>query len=213
MPKSTQTLRVIIPAAGFGRRVGSPNSKEMLLGAEGRPLIEKALNYCRKYSWSPLVVTRAEKTDLKKYLLSNEVETLIVEPTREWPETVLRSQESWFDWNLLFLPDVDFSPQDLLGRIWQGISDSPCDFAAATFQVDNPRIWGCIEKTEQGFCIAEKPQVGGQAWGFLFFRKALGQELFEKLLESNKDHEWKELQAEARFYPLSSFEDLTRGSK
>src|SRR4051812_48128743 len=105
--------RVLIPAAGFGKRMGLPEAKEMLIGPEGTPLIEWSLSFCNKNGLKPLVISRPEKNSLNDYLRRIGVDTLLIEPSGEWPDTLLKSEELWAEKNLVLLPDTRFSPLEM----------------------------------------------------------------------------------------------------
>jgi len=127
---------VLIPAAGFGTRVGSPAAKELFLNASGSPLIAFGLDQARLRGWPVHVITRKEKTELIRYLedyrqmWSVDVEIQLIEPSREWPDTLLKSQPFWREKNLLCLPDTVFEPLE----VWDQLANSTADLAAATFQ-------------------------------------------------------------------------------
>jgi bifunctional N-acetylglucosamine-1-phosphate-uridyltransferase/glucosamine-1-phosphate-acetyltransferase GlmU-like protein len=213
MAAQTKPL-VIIPAAGFGRRVGSPNSKEML-AFEGRPLIEFVLRECEARDWSIHVVTRAEKTELLGYLEERQSQSLkiqLVSETREWPETVLRSEPNWQDWNLLLLPDMIFDPPAVLDQMQRAMLSGSVELVAAGRIVNEPQVWGCLRTQSFGFEISEKPQdcSTAWAWGILGFRRSLGRPLFQSLLESGTDHAWKSFPRRALLFDLLGLKDLTR---
>ncbi len=213
MAAQTKPL-VIIPAAGFGRRVGSPNSKEML-AFEGRPLIEFVLRQCETRDWPIQVVTRAEKTELLGYLNERQSRNLniqLVTETREWPETVLRSEPSWQDWNLLLLPDMIFDPPSVLDQMQKAMLSGSFELVAAGQVVSEPQVWGCLRAQSLGFEISEKPKdcSSAWAWGVLGFRRSLGRPLFQSLLESGADHAWKSFQHRALLFELLGLKDLTR---
>ncbi len=216
MNKQTSFVKplVIIPAAGFGRRVGAPNSKEVLQLDYGQPLIERAFSECESRDWPMHLLTRPEKTDLLAYCHQRKLSHLAiqsVQPTREWPETVLLSEPFWLEWNLLFLPDLLFQPSNILDQIMAAATGS-VDFIAAGQATDRPQIWGCLRSEASGFAICEKPQglESSWAWGFLAFRKKIGRQLFESLLESGSDHKWKSFSFSSQIFELTSMSDPTR---
>jgi dTDP-glucose pyrophosphorylase len=205
---------VIIPAAGFGRRVGSPNSKEMLL-FEGKPLIEFVIGECETRNWPMHLLTRPEKTELLSYLERRKVgnfEIQLVEETKEWPETVLHSRPFWHEWNLLLLPDMIFKPSQVLDLIFQKMQSADYGLIAAGREVNEPQVWGCLKTSTSGFEICEKPRqlMPAWAWGILGYRKSLGAPLFQALLESGADHQWKKFEDLACQLNLEQLEDLTR---
>ncbi len=100
--KSTQSHGLIlIPAAGYGTRMGSPPAKEILHAPDTQsPLIERALSLTKKLGCRAHVITRKEKTSLIEYVIDysnhNHLETTIqiVNPTREWPEAEVRARST-----------------------------------------------------------------------------------------------------------------------
>jgi len=219
-----QSPLVILPCAGFGRRVGAPNSKELLPLRQGRPLIEEPLDLAHQLGWWALVLTRPEKTTLVKYLqveAKSGVDTLIVPETREWPETMLLSQAKWADWNLLVLPDTDYDPKDIWLRMFRLI-DSQTSLVVANHQVLDRSTWGAhdigasIDAGSQGSVrLSEKALAGpGSAWGLILFRKDIGAALFEGFIasrESGQPVSCPEIKKSAvKATALSGFRDLTR---
>lgn len=173
---------VLIPAAGFGRRMGSPMSKELLPLRAGRPLIEAPLEWCADRHWPVLVITRQEKINLIEYLSRREnasdgeglsaqrpkvrktssspVDTLLVSATKDWPDTLLASGDHWHEWNLVLLPDVDFAPLEILDQMAE-LMNSPKQLIVASHDVgveaEARRAWGFLRPTSTGVMIAEKP--------------------------------------------------------
>jgi hypothetical protein len=209
---------IIIPAAGFGRRVGSPQSKEMLKRKNGQLMIDLAFEKAKEMDCSVHLITRKEKVDLISYTeeqfqkgLKGQIQ--IVNPTKEWPDSILKSQNYWHEWNLLFLPDTDFQPRDILKQICLEIQTHQPDFAAASFVCDHAPTWGCFRQVGDGYEFCEKPKIaktGIEAWGFLFFKKQFGENLFSHLLESSFDHQWKFFRCKGVTLQMDHFEDLTR---
>lgn len=213
---SQATPLVIIPAAGFGRRMGSPEAKEILLNNEGRPFIEKALLDCEKRNWPVCVVTREQKRTLIDYLSGwrtrLNLTIHLIEESKEWADTVLRSQNFWREKNILYLPDVDFSPTKILDILVEG----EFQIRAATFKVSDPENWGVLQNlTSESFEICDKPVISKAdlAWGLFSFKKDFGAELFKACLESKFDHEWRRIHAQLQIYELAFFKDLTRNSQ
>lgn len=208
---------VLLPAAGFGTRVGSPNSKEILKGPGGGPLIETALKQAQLRGWPVHVITRKEKTELIQYLERYrkdnelEIEIQIIEPSKEWPDSILRSRAYWRPRNLLCLPDTIFSP---LG-IWDSLVQSQVELSVAVFQPHDFSKWGVIKLSESGVEICEKPQTnheGMRAWGLMSFQPKAGEVLLKAQLESTFNHQWYPLDLKAELFSLDQFEDLTRST-
>ncbi|MEQ1879036.1 MAG: hypothetical protein ABL958_20520, partial [Bdellovibrionia bacterium] len=159
------------------------------------------------------VLARAEKRGLLEYLGAQAgVDVLVIPPTREWPETLLRSQDRWAEHNLVLLPDTEFEPgrteETVVWNLSRGFS-----LVFATFEVSDPKTWGMVITGAEQTLIAEKPATkrdGFQAWGMIGFQKNAGHQLFTSLLESCFDHDWKSLPFNSKTVELTSFRDLTR---
>ena len=75
---------VIIPAAGFGKRVGGAVSKELLYYKDDSfPLIQWCLSLCKKYELKPVVISRRDKLDLNQYLASENIEMCLIDSSEE----------------------------------------------------------------------------------------------------------------------------------
>ncbi len=198
-------MRAILPCAGYGSRMKmQPNqSKEMLLDSKGKPIIEYHLDLCYKYNITPLVITRAEKKDLIQYCTDKSVETLIIEPQREMPFTVLRSWEKWEEDNILLLPDTRFEPTYIIEKVMNDL-DLGAELSIALHQVDDPQNWGIVHN----YKLIEKPKhLFGthEAFGIIGFKRSTGISFFDSL----------NLQRSAKltntsFQYLDSFRDITR---
>jgi len=202
--------KMIIPAAGFGTRVGmAPNqSKELLFGLDGRPMIEFSLRLAETSGLVPVVITREEKLDLLGYLHKRGgVEVHVIEPQGEWPDTILSSAHLWGDINILCLPDTVFSPAAKVVKCMiLGHQHWGHDVSAACHAVNDPSNWGIVS----GRTITEKPQIKGpsHAWGLLGWKEAAGRDLFLNLRERGRTYF-----VPGKFtgnYKLDSFTDLTR---
>lgn len=216
---STKPL-VIIPAAGYGSRVGSPEAKELLLNDIGEPLIALALNQARDRQWPVHVITRKEKQSLITYLKTysdlnqREIQIQLIEPSQEWPDTVLQSRDFWRDQNILCLPDTIFKPLD----IWDSLNDSLTrdgDIALAVFEPGPDYAkWGVVRfLNETQIEICEKPRARKEnlkAWGLSAFTCSGGLELLKAQMKSTFDHNWISLKSRAHLIELDDFKDLTR---
>ncbi len=211
----------LIPAAGFGKRLGGPPAKEILIDPENnRPIIDWSLELALKYALKPIVITRKSKTSLISYIednwLDRGVELMLVEASKEWPDSILQSQNLWSEVNLMILPDTRFAPQELVEKL---ISD--CEFKnQASFGFfdtkESLETWGVLGISEgKSLQICEKPfdLVGAdqfKAWGLIAFRKEVGKELFASLLKSNQDHQWFQFSHSCSTHKLNYFKDITR---
>lgn len=179
----------------------------------GQPLIEGVLALAGSNGWRATVITRAEKRVLVEHLRGRDgVRTLTIDATREWPESLLRSEAGWDEYNLVLLPDTEFEPttaaNELIARL-----DAGAPTAFAVFDTREPALWGLVcNENGRGF-IAEKPvslRPGAKAWGAFAFRRSVGRRLLERLTASTVDHEWKQFGPACPLVPLTRFEDLTR---
>lgn len=201
-------MRAIIPACGFGTRVGMlPNqSKELLLDSNDKPLILWHLDNCWREGIEPVVLIRSEKTDLIRYLNDKEVEVVIMPPGKEWAETIYNSKDHWSDLNILLLPDTRFEPLNSLKQVKESLLFG-CETVFAVHKVNDINKWGFIVHDQ--FC--EKPNypdgIGGNAWGIIGFSKAAGKEIF-KLMQNKNEFYYHTF--DPNFIFLDKFEDLTR---
>lgn len=212
---SREDVLVLIPAAGLGTRVGSPPAKELMPHPQtGRPLMTEALLKVEKFGARPLVITREQKTELNQFLQKVKAPSIVLqEMTREWPETILKTEAYWRTWNFVLLPDTVYEPQSAMQMMWDKISLSRVQAMFATFPVDDFSTWGAV-KTDRPFALCEKAQGNlgrsWRAWGIFAFHRSIGKELLQKMLASTFDHEIKDLPFELDFVTLSSFDDITR---
>lgn len=218
MSKSSE-LSVVIPAAGFGTRMGKPVSKEMLLNpATGFKFVTYSLEQARALGAKVILVTRKEKQELIKYVEAYckehqlLLELLVIEPTGEWPETVLMSEHGWSSMNILLLPDTDWKPTDFLQSLVQTWIQRPTQVIYGVFDADKTN-WGYV-KVQDGLYLCEKPQQlleGFYAWGMIGFRKEVGAQLFKEHLSSTFDHQMKYLKLSCQLVKMDAFFDRTRG--
>lgn len=202
--------KCIIPCAGFGTRMNmKPNeSKELLLDSSGKPIIEYSLNKCKEQNWNPLIIIRAEKTDLIQYCNDRSIETLIIKPEGEWSNTVYNSKDHWENHNFLILPDTRWeAPGSILSNMEQDLKLG-ASISLGLHLVDNPEKW-CIINDEK---LVEKPKNLPSkkywAFGLIGFTKYIGYSLFRNL-EQYKFHCLRDVS----FQYMTSFKDLTRTGK
>lgn len=207
-------VSVIIPCAGFGRRMGSPPAKELLPHpTSAKPLIQAAIERFADLDARLVVVTRAEKKELIEWCAKQpRVEVLQIEATREWPDSVLASQNFWSERNLLLLPDTDFSPESAPLQLLEDLNQ--VDVAFASFPVADKRNWGLFLSTAGGFSVADKPELvrpESQAWGLIAFSNRVGRSLFSTISNANRDRRWHSMEHSMTARSLDWFKDLTRG--
>lgn len=224
--KKNSKLKVLIPAAGLGTRVGSPESKEMLFRPDGVRFIDHTIALANKINADIHVITREGKNNLIQYLQSQKISYQLVGTTKDWPETLLLSEPYWNEDNLVLLPDTDFKPisilQDLKNSLIQGH-----DLVAARFSETDYSNWGVMSGDGSDWWGCEKPPAETidflmknnflnqdlmpvRAWGIFGFKKNKGVEILQTLLESTLDHKWKNLKLKHQFFDLDYFHDLTR---
>ncbi len=223
-------LKIIVPAAGYGTRMGSLPAKELLPHPQtGQPLLWEAINRHQSLQAPFHIISRKDKVELNHYIQSLSLknndfslELQLIEPSLEWPDSVLKSQPYWSDWNLLLLPDADYAPLLNLTKLEPYINCSPRkDVVFFTFPVQDGSTWGLIQTSPQPlfFEIVEKPLTSNSdknaletfsAWGLILFHKNIGEKLFKALLESSNDHFWKRLEGRVCEESLFYFTDLTR---
>ena len=227
------TIKLLVPAAGFGTRAGNHLSKEMLRAPTGKKFIDGPLDCGRRQDLPVHVITRSEKTNLIQYLKQFSksvdaptsgfhVEVQEIQATRDWPQTLLESKPFWADWNFVYLPDVQWSPSDMMDRILATCKAHPNgseQVICAHFPTQQRNLFGTLEdaslsEPESFLRLCEKPQAEqdrqGFAWGIFGFKKQVGEDLLKAMAESTVDHQWKKLAFKIRFFELDSFEDLTR---
>lgn len=226
-----KNLKIIIPAAGYGVRMGKVPAKELLPHPKTlRPFIVEAIEKHKNLESPFHIISRNDKTELNHFLYQIQKEkndismdVQLIDPSREWPETILRSEPHWFDWNLLLLPDADYTPlvtESVLCDLLHMDEREASFHNHAYFFVFNtmtPSLWSLVDISPWSFDIVEKPSKGkvrisAKAWGLILFHRKVGKALFTALLESSVDHQWKFVNFTAKTIPLNNFEDLTRGS-
>lgn len=201
-------MKCIIPAAGFGTRMGMKidESKELLIDPEtNAPIIQYSLDLCNKYNLEPVVVTRAEKRDLIDYCDRQHVLTQIIVPEGEWMNTVLMSSNYWDRDNILILPDTRFNPTDVILEMKKDL-ELGARTSIALHKVPDADKW-CIVRS---YTLMEKPKCypGEQyAFGLIAFTKAEGRAIFTELKDSKVA-----LPYNSSFRYLENFKDITRDS-
>ncbi len=201
-------MRAIIPCAGFGTRMNmKPNeSKEMLLDSDGQHLIDHILMLCNIYNLKPLIITRAEKIDLIEYCDKRGIETLIISPFGEWPDTILASESKWHTNNILILPDTRFEPTSIIAQLEQDLLNG-ARASIALHTITDATKWCVI----QNYDIIEKPDLSlsSMAMGLIAFNKHEGYRLFKTISKRNNPYHL----MDASFQYLTSFKDITRTGK
>ncbi len=197
-------ILTIIPAAGFGTRVGtdSNKSKELMIDpVTNKPLIE----YWLDFVVNPFLIIRKEKQDLIDYCNERGIQYMITETTKEWPQTVLKSKSFWKKNNILILPDTRFddSPTqyDLLIKYSKKLG-------FAVHKVDDLSKWGAVKVGK----TSEKPETTekGYAWIMIYFEPKIGIQLFETY---SKPNTWFQFPLETKMINVKNVKDITRSGK
>lgn len=209
MNKSRIKSLAIIPCCGFGKRMNlSPNqSKEMLPGPNGDPLIDYSLNLCAYNKLEPLILVRKEKKDLIKHLEKRNINYIIMKPGKEWAETVYNSNDHWREDNFLILPDTRFESSDIINQMKKSL-EFGCNVVFALHEVPDIKNWG--EVKIYGYSEKPKETGNGQAWGIIGFKKESGLNLFKSMQEKKL---WNFHEPYTNFLFLDKFKDLTRTGK
>ncbi len=218
MANSTANTTIIVPCAGFGTRVGSPPAKELLINPHTQqPLIDHSLGIAQAQGWNKVLITRPDKKGLMDYVTKWEqreqlkTQWVVVQKTKEWPESILKSSEFWTEKNILILPDTSWAPLGIEEKVISELG--AYDVSYGIFETPNKQTWGTVSAQGNSLQLCEKPQNAGadfKAWGLIAFKKNIGKILFNSILESTMDHQVKSLQIRACLTLMSSFTDHTR---
>lgn len=216
---SKAKITVVLPAAGYGTRMGSPEAKEMLINPKtGKKFIQFSLEQAKLIAADIVLIIRKEKQELKlwvtEFCVQNDIHLKVIEtqPTTEWPETVLASEAYWGDYNILLLPDTDWQAVNLLKTLVSSLLTEKLDIIYAVFKTDKLN-WGFV-RTDSCLQLCEKPTTNldsFSAWGIIGFTKEVGNALFKAHLDSTFDHQIKSLTFKAKTLEMSEFNDRTRG--
>ncbi len=221
---------ILIPAAGYGTRVrtvqdcatpsASPDCKEMLSRPDYNHMIDFALDIAARLHVAAHVITRKDKVSLAAHLERRQREQPLtfqfVEPTREWPESILVSEPHWRMRNLVVLPDSDFTPEAIAGEMIEALASAQTVWALFEASAEQCRSYGVVDTKLNRH--AEKPldSNGAQPWGVFGFRREVGRNLCANLLEStltpprNDAHKWFNLPKSSLYFALAHYKDLTR---
>lgn len=209
------TRRVLIPAAGFGKRVGSPPAKELFIDQEsGEPLIQYSLRCAALCAAAPLVIVRKDKLELIDYLREKGIEMQLIERSEEWPDTLLQSEALWAEHNVVILPDSKFEPREVAKEMFEYMARGS-RLVFAKFSPPEFNTWGCIGRQGTRWCSCEKPAQVEEiddliAWGLFGFARGEGMELLSSMLRTTRTHRWEALACVPALVPLQSFVDCTR---
>lgn len=217
------TTTLLVPAAGFGLRMGAPPAKELMpRPGQSKPLIDWPIQLAKARDWECLIISRRDKTELNQYIegihkISPENTRLyLIESSSDWFDSCLQSQDLWKDKVILVLPDTQFSPENALDEINNQLD--VYDLVVAHHEVVDIENWGHIWTEGQKLFVQEKPQVpigevlrtGKWAWGVLGFRKPWGSPLLRAQEMSQKLKQPQKLDGNMASIRLEYFTDLTR---
>lgn len=225
MDNGAFTTTLLIPAAGFGKRVGSPEAKELLVvQGETSPMIEWGLELAKEFALPATVITRKEKISLRRYLESQRDSTATkihvhcIEASVDWPDSLLQAKALWANHNIVLLPDTRFAPRSILLKMQQALTEHAAVYACFPSPQDF-EAWGYVRKESEFLNaptleIFEKPghapKEGFFPWGVFGFRRESGEELLLAHLESTKLRECRRLPMNTSLVPLDFFEDVAR---
>lgn len=183
----------------------SNESKEMLMDSNGVRLIDYHIDLIKSFDMEPVVISRPEKQDLISHI-SGRTKTILIEPSGEWPETILASENFWGSRNIMVLPDTRFSPTTILADIEKSLSLG-CSGVIAVHEVSDPDKWCVVDD----YRLIEKPvsSKAKYAMGVIGFSKVYGQRLFTAISKRNTKFELQD----TGFLFLDEFKDLTRTGK
>lgn len=172
---------VVIPAAGYGQRVGSPPAKELMNHPHYKNLtfMDAAIQKIHEWGGEPFVITRKNKNALVEWLIQNNVSYFLIDESPEWVSTLIQSSFFWREKNLLLLPDSEFLPLNIGKLLIDDLDRYP--MSVATHLVTDGQYWGtlkCEENLESPFwTFYEKYKNTSEpvslAWGLIAFRGTL----------------------------------------
>ena len=165
--------RMIIPAAGWGRRVGSPASKELWPHPRypQQSYLSVAVALAEQLQLKPLVLSRDSKKELNQWLHSSlsADEFLIMPETREWVDTLLGSAAYWETKNILFLPDAWFEPaKKALQEIVSALDDVEWAWGMHQVPLSEVASWGVL--------LSRSKEWGDSLWASINHKERGGDE-------------------------------------
>jgi dTDP-glucose pyrophosphorylase len=205
----------IIPAAGFGSRVGSPPAKELLLHPNGQRFIDHTIDLAYKLNTQVLVISRKDKHALNEYLIEKQkhdkrLSLLLIDQTPEWTWSVQLASPYFHQKNILLLPDSDWGTFDVGKDLLKSLDSS--EISVGVFQVENPKVWGMIEVKENSLFMGEKPlkTESHLAWGLISFQGSFGKIFWEKYKTTSQQHHMIPISTHFKILKLQWFRDLSR---
>lgn len=214
-----KSIAILLPAAGRGTRMGSPNSKEVLVNPQYNiPYIQFAIESVSDLDCQIMIITRKEKSALvdwansyQKLNSKSNVKLFFIDRSDEWPDSILKAKPVWLEKNIVLLPDTDWQPQKQVLKIADRLSEFDAVYGVFSTEKLN---WGFVRITNEGFELVEKPKQSTpefMAWGQIGFKREVGEKIFSAHLESTIDHQIKAISVRSSLLYLDSFFDRTRG--
>lgn len=209
-------LKVLLPAAGFGTRVNADyvNGKELLTDPNtGLPLIQWSIEMARIAKADPLVISRRTKVGLNAEMERQGIPCLKVEESalKEWPDTIILSEQHWERKNLMLLPDTRFpDAQDYIRLVERFLKHSDVVFLTIPLAEQDASKFAIYDYMTDWIC--EKPSEGVESRAQIIcaigFNNAVGRKLFEGL---SKRGEWFSIpKATISHIQIPWFKDITR---
>lgn len=194
------SVKIIVPAAGFGKRMGSPEAKEMLVLKESqeKPLIEHAIAWAQTLKCPIHVITRKEKQSLLRYLENHPYCEFItiqcVEATREWPETMLLTQPYLAKQNILILPDTRWEPATQVAVLYNKLasqSENPDNLIYLCTETQNTHSEFPLSATD-GFIASPLlfTKNANENFTYIVEKPVFGQTDFSQAPEPTNFHQW-----------------------
>jgi len=171
-----------------------------------RPMIEFILKLCVKYRIEPLIITTKDKANLIGYCEEHGIETLIIEPTDEWVDAVLKSKHLWHTINFLMFPNTRFTPVDIINHMKKDM-ELGANSSIALHEVENNSKW----YTVCDYSITNEPLkiYAGMAMGTMAFNNIEGEQLFNIIKTKSTDVRL----FNSSFRYLTTFKDTTQTGK
>jgi len=208
----SKSLSIILPAAGFAQRMGTPEAKELIEVCTGTRLIDFSLNHIRlaqklKIPHKVIVVIRKEKESVYEHVYktlspASQVLCEYFNPNfQEWPGSIFSAKRHFSNYNLVLLPDsvIRLSANDpmtnengsnLVEQVIQNLTRSP--LVLGVCRCSDPSIlstMGSVKIGDDGNVLdlkdkPRKPESFNGFWGALAFNKSIASELHEFLHQS-----------------------------
>jgi choline kinase len=220
-------VTLLVPAAGFGERMGFPPAKELLIRpGTNKPFIDWPLELAIERNWRVVIISRQDKLSLNQYIenyinnyiLAHEgvspIQLLKISSSTDWYDSVMQSESYWSNYNIVFLPDVYINPITILDYLSGGLVDN--ELVVARHSVIDPQNWGHIYDFNKKIYFIEKPKVelvpSSVAWGLFGFQKKSGMAVLTALWKSQIEQKIQVLEKTCTFFSLEAFYDLTRSN-